>query len=84
MSRLCEVFETPAVECRVQLAPCATRDHASFAATALKWLEITDEAAMLMVVRDEFVRWSHPSKLGPEVPPVVQGDELASRPDSAA
>lgn len=73
VSRLCGFFETPAVEvCRVQLAHCATRDHASFTATALKSLEIGDEAAMLVVVRDEFVRWSYPNKLGPEVPPAFK------------
>lgn len=45
------------------LGHCATRYGASFTATALKWLEITDEAAMLVVARDEFVCWSYPNKL---------------------
>lgn len=45
------------------LGHCATRYGASFTATALKWLEITDEAAMLVVARDEFVCWSYPSTL---------------------
>ncbi|WP_186104262.1 ImmA/IrrE family metallo-endopeptidase [Burkholderia gladioli] len=43
------------------LSYCASRYDTSFTATTLKWLEITDEAAMLVVARDEFVCWSYPS-----------------------
>ena len=45
------------------LGEVADRYQTSFTATALKWLEITEEAAMLVVSRDEFVCWSYPSKL---------------------
>lgn len=45
------------------LGQVADRYETSFTATALKWLELTDEAAMLVVARDEFVCWSYPSKL---------------------
>ena len=45
------------------LGRVAERYQTSFTATALKWLEITGEAAMLVVARDEFVCWSYPSKL---------------------
>lgn len=45
------------------LGHVADRYETSFTATALKWLEITEEAAMLVVARDEFVCWSYPSKL---------------------
>lgn len=45
------------------LGQIADRYQTSFTATALKWLELTDEAAMLVVARDEFVCWSYPSKL---------------------
>lgn len=45
------------------LGQVADRYQTSFTATALKWLEITAEAAMLVVARDEFVCWSYPSKL---------------------
>ena len=45
------------------LGQVAERYQTSFTATALKWLEITAEAAMLVVARDEFVCWSYPSKL---------------------
>jgi hypothetical protein len=45
------------------LSHCAVRYGTSFTATALKWLEITDAAAMLVVVRDDFVCWSYPSTL---------------------
>jgi hypothetical protein len=34
------------------LSYCASRYDTSFTATALKWLEIADEAAMLGVARD--------------------------------
>ncbi len=45
------------------LGGVAERYQTSFTATALKWLELTGEAAMLVVARDEFVCWSYPSKL---------------------
>jgi hypothetical protein len=45
------------------LGQVAKRYETSFTATALKWLEITDEAAMLVVARDGFINWSYPSKL---------------------
>ena len=45
------------------LGEVADRYQTSFTATALKWLEITEEAAMLVVARDEFVCWSYPSRL---------------------
>jgi hypothetical protein len=45
------------------LGHCAARYGSSFTATALKWLEITDEAAMVVVVRDAFVCWSYPNRL---------------------
>lgn len=55
------------------LGYCASRYDTSFTATALKWLELTDEAAMLVVARDEFVCWSYPStqasQLGCYMPP---------------
>lgn len=45
------------------LGHCAERYGASFTATALKWLEITDQAAILVVARDDFICWSYPSEL---------------------
>jgi len=50
-------------EHKAYLGQVADRYQTSFTATALKWLEITSEAAMLVVARDEFVCWSYPSKL---------------------
>ncbi|SER81109.1 protein of unknown function [Nitrosomonas sp. Nm51] len=41
---------------------CSTRYGTSFTATVLKWLELTEELAMLVVARDGFVCWSYPSK----------------------
>jgi len=49
------------------LGEVADRYKTSFTATALKWLEITDEAAMLIVARDEFICWSYPSKLAANI-----------------
>jgi hypothetical protein len=47
----------------------------SFTATALKWIEFTDKAALLVVARDGFICWSYPSKLarkrGVYFPPVT-------------
>jgi hypothetical protein len=45
------------------LGHCADRYGTSFTATALKWIEFTDKAAVLIVARDEFICWSYPSKL---------------------
>lgn len=42
---------------------CANRYGTSFTATARKWLEFTDKAAMLVVARDDFICWAYPSKL---------------------
>jgi hypothetical protein len=43
------------------LGRCAKRYGTSFTATALKWIEFTNEAAVLIVARDEFICWSYPS-----------------------
>lgn len=43
------------------LSHCADRYGTSFTATALKWIEFTDEAAVLVVARDDFICWSYPS-----------------------
>jgi len=45
------------------LGHCADRYETSFTATTLKWLELTDKAALLVVARDDFICWSYPSKL---------------------
>lgn len=45
------------------LGHCAERYGTSFTATALKWLEFTDKAALVVVARDDFICWSYPSKL---------------------
>lgn len=45
------------------LGHCANRYGTSFTATALKWLEFTEKAALLVVVRDDFICWAYPSKL---------------------
>lgn len=44
------------------LGHCADRYQVSFTAVTLKWLEFTDEAAMVVVARDGFVCWSYTSK----------------------
>lgn len=45
------------------LGHCAERYQTSLTATALKWLEFTDEAAMLVVAdHDEFICWSYCSQ----------------------
>lgn len=41
---------------------CADRYQTSFTAAALKWLEFTEECALLVVARDGFVCWSYSSK----------------------
>lgn len=45
------------------LGHCANRYETSFTATALKWIEFTDKAAVLVIARDGFICWSYPSKL---------------------
>jgi Zn-dependent peptidase ImmA (M78 family) len=54
------------------LEHCADRYQVSFTAATLKWLEFTNEAAMVIVARDGFVCWSYASKsawkLGVHVP----------------
>lgn len=47
--------------CLDLLRSCADRYGTSFTATALKWIEFTDEAAVLVVARDGFICWSYPS-----------------------
>ena len=45
------------------LQHCADRYETSFTATALKWVEFTEEAALLVMADSEdFVHWSYPSK----------------------
>lgn len=43
------------------LGHCANRYGTSFTATALKWIEFTEEAAVLVVAREGFICWSYPS-----------------------
>jgi hypothetical protein len=43
------------------LGHCANRYGTSFTATALKWIEFTDEAAVLVIAREGFICWSYPS-----------------------
>lgn len=60
------------------LGHCADRYRVSFIAAALKWLEFTQEIAMLVVARDGFALWSKSSpraqqkhlwwKMGREIP----------------
>jgi len=44
------------------LGHCADRYGTSLTATTLKWLDSTDENALLVVSRDGFIRWAHSSK----------------------
>jgi hypothetical protein len=44
------------------LGHCANRYGTSFTATALKWIEFTAEAAVLVVAREGFICWSYPSE----------------------
>lgn len=45
------------------LGECAARYETSLTATVLKWLEFTEEAALMVVVdADDFVCWSYPSQ----------------------
>lgn len=41
---------------------CANRYDTSFTATALKWIEFTEDAAIVVVARDGFICWSYPSQ----------------------
>lgn len=43
------------------LGNLASRYQTSLTATTLKWLELTNEPAMLVMARDDFVCWSYPS-----------------------
>lgn len=44
------------------LGHCADRYGTSLTATTLRWLDATDENAVLVVSRDGFMRWAHSSK----------------------
>ena len=44
------------------LGHCSDRYNVSFTAAALKWLEYTDQRAVLVVSRDEFILWSRSSR----------------------
>lgn len=41
---------------------CADRYRVSITAGMLKWIEFTDETAIVVVARDDFILWSYPSK----------------------
>ena len=41
---------------------CADRYDTSFTATALKWIEFAEEAAIVVVARDGFICWSYPTQ----------------------
>lgn len=45
---------------------CADRYGTSLTATTLKWLDSTEENALLVVSRDGFIRWAHSSKCAME------------------
>lgn len=44
------------------LGHCSDRYGTSLTAATLKWLDSTDDNAVLVVARDGFIRWSHSSK----------------------
>ena len=44
------------------LGHCSDRYGTSLTASTLKWLDSTDDNALLVVSRDGFIRWSHSSK----------------------
>ena len=44
------------------LSYCANRYDVSFTAAAIKWAEFTDETAIVVMARDEFICWSYPSQ----------------------
>lgn len=44
------------------LGHCADRYNVSLTAAALKWLEYTDQRAVLVVSRDEFILWARSSR----------------------
>ncbi|NHZ91038.1 ImmA/IrrE family metallo-endopeptidase [Massilia sp. CCM 8733] len=73
------------------LGHCANRYATSFTAKALKWIEFTQEAAVLVVAREGFICWSYPTdsarRLGLYLPhgtelPRVSLDNLAKVMDS--
>lgn len=43
------------------IAHCARRYDVSVTACALKWVQFTDEVAVVVMIRDDFVLWSYPS-----------------------
>lgn len=43
------------------LSECANRYRVSLTAAALKWIELTDVSAALVVARDGFIKWYRPS-----------------------
>jgi hypothetical protein len=44
------------------ISHCADRYDVSFTAAALKWIEFTDETAIVVMARDDFICWSFPSQ----------------------
>lgn len=64
------------------ISHCAEKYRVSITACALKWIKFTDESAILVIARDDFILWSYPSetarrqgiffKQGTEVPPESQ------------
>lgn len=44
------------------IAHCADRYDVSVTAAALKWIDLTDEVAIVVMARDDFICWSYPSK----------------------
>ena len=43
------------------ISHCADRYDVSFTAAALKWVEFTEETAIVVMARDDFILWSYPS-----------------------
>lgn len=41
---------------------CADRYNVSLTASMLKWVQFTDEVAVIVLARDDFVLWSYPSQ----------------------
>lgn len=44
------------------ISHCADRYDVSFTAAALKWVEFTEETAIVVMARDDFILWSYPSQ----------------------
>ncbi len=44
------------------IAHCADRYDVSLTASALKWVSFTEEVAIVVVTRDDFILWSYPSQ----------------------